>query len=89
MTITAMAIVLPTAVYSTFEISKPEDINKQILGFSRGTAVVLLVLYIVYLYFKFVSHKKLFEGKPGEIAAHNSGGDRNVPTTPVHDWELG
>jgi Ca2+:H+ antiporter len=83
MIITAVALVIPTALYSTFETSKPDDIDKQILGFSRGTAVVLLVLYIAYLYFEFVSHKELFEGKPDESAAHNGGGDSNVPTTPV------
>jgi Ca2+:H+ antiporter len=83
MIITAVALVLPTALYSTFETSKPKDIEKQILGFSRGTAVILLVLYIVYLYFEFVSHKELFEGKPDESAAHNGGGDGSVPTTPI------
>lgn len=83
MIITATALVLPTALYSTFETSKPDDIDKQILGFSRGTAVVLLVLYIAYLYFEFVSHKELFEGKPDESAAHNGGGDSSAPTTPV------
>ena len=83
MIITAVALVLPTALYSTFETSKPDDIDKQILGFSRGTAVVLLVLYIVYLYFEFVSHKEFFEGKPDEMAVHNGGGDSNAPTTPI------
>jgi Ca2+:H+ antiporter len=83
MIITAVALVLPTALYSTFETSKPDDIDKQVLGFSRGTAVVLLVLYIAYLYFEFVSHKEVFEGKPDEIAAQNGGRDSSVPTTPV------
>lgn len=83
MIIIAVALVLPTALHSTFETSKPEDIGKQILGFSRGTAVVLLVLYIAYLYFQFVSHKELFEGEPYECAAHDSGDSGNVPTTLV------
>ncbi|KAF8860899.1 calcium/proton exchanger [Acephala macrosclerotiorum] len=83
MIITAVALVLPTALYSTFESSKPDDIDKQILGFSRGTAVVLLVLYIAYLYFELVSHKELFEGGPDESAAHNDGDDSGVPTTPI------
>ena len=82
MIITAVALVLPTALYSTFESSKPDDIDKQILGFSRGTAAVLLGLYVAYLYFEFVSHKELFEGKPDESAAHNGEGDSTV-STPV------
>ena len=83
MIITAVALILPTALYSTFETSKPNDIHKQILGFSRGTAVILLVLYIAYLYFEFVSHKELFEGMPDESPTHNGGGDSSVPTTPI------
>jgi Ca2+:H+ antiporter len=83
MIITAVALILPTALYSTFETSEPKDIQRQILGFSRGTAFILLVLYIVYLYFEFVSHKELFEGTPEESPAHNGGGDNSVPTAPV------
>ena len=62
MIITAVALLLPTALYSTFEASEPTDVVKQILAFSRGTAAVLLVLYIAYLYFELKSHKYLFDG---------------------------
>ncbi|KAF4625531.1 hypothetical protein G7Y89_g12638 [Cudoniella acicularis] len=62
MLITAVALILPTALYSTFaDSAKPPDLDGQILAFSRGTALVLLVLYLVYLYFELVSHKHLFD----------------------------
>jgi Ca2+:H+ antiporter len=83
MIITAVALIIPTTLYSTFGTSKPDDIDRQILGFSRGTAVVLLVLYVAYLYFEFVSHKELFEGQPDESAVLIGGVDSNVPITPT------
>jgi Ca2+:H+ antiporter len=79
MIITAVALILPTALYSTFETTLPLDLDKQILAFSRGTALVLFVLYLVYLYFEFVSHKDLFD-PPKECTTHHGAGNSNVPT---------
>ena len=78
MIITAVALILPTALYSTFESSKPLNLDRQILAFSRSTSVVLFVLYIAYLYFEFGSHKDLFNPQPERSTAHNSRGDSNV-----------
>lgn len=72
MIISAVALILPTALYSTFEASKPVDLDQQILNFSRGTAAVLFILYIAYLFFELKTHKFLFDAPP----------DRDV-----HDWE--
>ena len=89
MIITAVALVLPTALYSTFEtLSDSIDINAQVLGFSRGTAVVLLVLYTAYLYFEFVTHKEIFEGPSDSDGEQNSNtNDHNTsnsaPPTPA------
>jgi Ca2+:H+ antiporter len=78
MIITAVALILPTALYSTLE-SGP-DVETQILDFSRGTAIVLLVLYLVYLYFELGSHKYLFEEQPqpDRSTAHVNGGNDHV-----------
>ncbi|KAE9379879.1 hypothetical protein N431DRAFT_361098, partial [Stipitochalara longipes BDJ] len=84
MIITAVALVLPTALYSTFEtLSDSIDINAQVLGFSRGTAVVLLVLYIAYLYFEFVTHKELFEGPPEDDVDPSTSPSTSAPPTPA------
>jgi Ca2+:H+ antiporter len=37
-----------------------ETINHQILVLSRGTAVILLVIYVLYLYFQLSSHADLY-----------------------------
>jgi Ca2+:H+ antiporter len=74
MIITTVALILPTALYSTVEIasSEPHHLEPQILAFSRGTAFVLLVLYIAYLHFEF-TRKDLFDPQPlGTIRRHDS-----------------
>ncbi|CAK7200398.1 Vacuolar calcium ion transporter [Sporothrix eucalyptigena] len=58
MTITAVALILPTALYSTF--TNTADIGEKILSFSRGTAGILLAIYGVYIYFQMVSHADIF-----------------------------
>lgn len=41
-----------------------EDINATILNLSRGTAVLLLALYVLYLYFQLRTHHNLFAPEP-------------------------
>ncbi|KAK6500086.1 hypothetical protein TWF481_010443 [Arthrobotrys musiformis] len=82
MIITTVALIIPTVLSYTFGDSEP-NIDKQIISFSRGTAVVLLILYIAYLYFEFVTHKELFEGEPEETAGDNGEDDSDAPPTPI------
>ncbi|KAJ5347886.1 uncharacterized protein N7506_001139 [Penicillium brevicompactum] len=65
MMITAVALLLPTALYSTFPVSEIDD---RVLSFSRGTAVVLLALYAGYLYFYLGTHKHLFISNDSEAS---------------------
>ncbi|KAL2127382.1 hypothetical protein VTI74DRAFT_10819 [Chaetomium olivicolor] len=58
MTITAATLVLPTALYSSFRGTA--DIHDKILVFSRATAVVLLLVYCVFIYFQMWSHQCIF-----------------------------
>ena len=39
---------------------KTEDVNATILNLSRGTALLLLALYVLYLYFQLRTHHNLF-----------------------------
>jgi Ca2+:H+ antiporter len=49
MNVSAVALILPTAICSTFKASELEVSDKVILAFSRGAAMVLFALYI-YLF---------------------------------------
>jgi Ca2+:H+ antiporter len=72
MIITAVALILPTALYSPFDVSEVED---KILAFSRATTVVLLLTYGVYIYFQLGSHKHIFEAAEQEA---NEGGQNEA-----------
>jgi Ca2+:H+ antiporter len=71
MVITAVALILPTALYATFTSSESSELIHKILIFSRGSAVVLFVLYVMYLYFQLKTHPHLFLGAPEETDDRN------------------
>ncbi|CAG8228196.1 unnamed protein product [Penicillium salamii] len=79
MMITAVAILLPTALYSTFPVSEIDD---RVLSFSRGTAIVLLALYGGYLYFYLGTHKHLFVTSDSE-ASDDEDDTKPEPRTPA------
>ena len=76
MVITAVALILPTALYSTFTSSESSELRDKILAFSRGSAVVLFVLYIMYLYFQLKTHPHLFEDADDRNVAEEERGPR-------------
>ncbi|KAJ5396500.1 Sodium/calcium exchanger membrane region [Penicillium cosmopolitanum] len=81
MMITAVTMLLPTALYSTFPVSQ---IDKSVLAFSRGTSFVLFLLYGGYLYFHMKSHKHLFlseeEEEQEETHLNEVGGSKSTKT---------
>ncbi|KAJ5812804.1 hypothetical protein N7447_009827 [Penicillium robsamsonii] len=76
MMITSVTMLLPTALYSTFPVSEIDD---RVLSFSRGTSLVLLVLYGGYLYFYLNTHKHLFLSNENEAGNDESNGDSSSP----------
>lgn len=70
MIITAAALILPTALYSTFTSSKQHESESRITAFSRGSAIVLLALYMVYLYFQ-LTHPQFFLSTPEELRSED------------------
>mmetsp|Transcript_14140 Transcript_14140/g.31760 ORF Transcript_14140/g.31760 Transcript_14140/m.31760 type:complete len:434 (+) Transcript_14140:136-1437(+) len=59
--IATMGILFPTILTNSAE----ED-NAEELGYSRGTSIVLFLLYFAFLYFQLFSHKFLYEERPEE-----------------------
>jgi Ca2+:H+ antiporter len=60
MTLASAAIIIP-AVYVAFDARQQDELLNSVLVLSRGTSIVLLVLYLVYLDFSLRTHAKLFE----------------------------
>jgi Ca2+:H+ antiporter len=62
LTLAASALVIPTILFSSLleaKDGKPSDI----MSVSRGTAIVLILIYIVYLVFQLKTHSELFKNE--------------------------
>lgn len=63
MTLSSASLVLPAALYAILDQSRSNNDKKtdSILVLSRGTAIILLLLYVLYLVFQLRTHSNLFE----------------------------
>ena len=78
MVITAVALILPTVLYTSF-MSLGSGIDDKLVSFSRGTAVVLLILYSGYLYFQLKTHSHLFiESQKDDEATEATDGSKTA-----------
>lgn len=76
MTLASAAIIIP-AVYVAFDSRQNHELLDSVLILSRGTSIVLLLLYIVYLDFSLRTHARLFEECKEKIEAVASSNDKN------------
>ena len=70
MAVAAASLIIPSALHMAFNDNGfvVVDSFQSILILSRGTSIILLVLYLMYLYFELKTHAQLFE--QGELEAH-------------------
>ncbi|KAF9450331.1 calcium/proton exchanger [Macrolepiota fuliginosa MF-IS2] len=66
LTISVIAVLLPAAFHFTAQLD-PNTETRDILAVSRGTSLILLVIYIGYLLFQLWSHAKLFEDDYSDV----------------------
>lgn len=59
MAVATASLIIPAALYSTVDQTDPHSFDL-ILQLSRGTSVVLLILYVMYLFFQLRTHEELF-----------------------------
>lgn len=52
-----------------------ESTKRTILALSRGTAIILLILYVMYLFFQLKTHHNLFSGECDSDNASQNGSD--------------
>jgi Ca2+:H+ antiporter len=75
------SLIIPAALSASLNASKVNSL-KSILLLSRGTAIILLLLYILYLFFQLKSHSSIFDGEPaGE--SEESGEERILKPLPA------
>ncbi|KAG6027087.1 hypothetical protein E4U41_001053 [Claviceps citrina] len=61
MTLSSASLVIPAALYAVLDQSHTGSKNESILILSRGTAIILLLLYVMYLVFQLRTHSNLFD----------------------------
>jgi len=62
MVIASASLIIPST-FSTTSGSKSIEHNENVLTLSHITAIILLILYLVYLYFQMVPHAHLFKAE--------------------------
>ena len=60
MAVASASLIIPAALYQSLVPTKEPSFDS-VLKLSRATAFVILVLYILYIYFQFYSHRHLFD----------------------------
>lgn len=65
MAVASASLIIPATLYAALSQSSKHDAQNNILIVSHGTAVILLVLYVMYLYFQLRSHASMFEESNG------------------------
>ncbi|KAI9900661.1 hypothetical protein N3K66_004923 [Trichothecium roseum] len=63
MTLSSASLVIPAALYGVLDQRDATGKEQSILVLSRGTAIILLFLYIVYLIFQLRTHSNLFDAE--------------------------
>lgn len=61
--VSSTSLVIPAALSLAYDNHGTEQSLSSILILSRGTAIILLILYVFYLYFTLKSHSQLFESE--------------------------
>jgi len=62
MAVASASLIIPATLFAALAKSE-EKTSDNILTLSRGTAIVLLILYIMYLVFQLKTHARLFDGE--------------------------
>ncbi|KAF2843448.1 calcium/proton exchanger [Patellaria atrata CBS 101060] len=70
LSLSVMSLLLPTAFHASF--AEEDEANRDTLKISRGTSVVLLLIYVLYLLFQLKSHAYMYESTPQQIIDEES-----------------
>lgn len=67
MAVAAACLIIPATLYASLQNGKSDEVVAvdKILLLSRGTAIIMLCLYCLYLYFQLRSHADLFDAEGG------------------------
>ena len=73
MAVASASLIIPATLYAALQDSSKASSQDNILVLSKGTAVILLILYILYLVFQLKTHAQLFDAE--QQRPENENGD--------------
>jgi len=76
MVVASVSLIIPTALNLAFDNKGTIDSTSDILILSRGTSIILLTLYVLYLYFQLETHSKFFEQTKSNVQPKDAGARR-------------
>lgn len=80
LSLAVISLMLPTAFHASFNSN--DEADSQVLKVSRGTSVILLLVYILYLVFQLNSHAYMYESTPQHVIDRES-----VPGPAAHYFD--
>lgn len=81
MAVACASLIIPATLYASLGNGKVAETDNKILVLSHGTAIVLLILYMLYLFFQLKTHAKIFEGDPEQGEPEEVDGGRKEGDT--------
>ncbi|GME90937.1 unnamed protein product [Ambrosiozyma monospora] len=84
--LSVIGLLLPAAFKASLP-AKTEYLEDKVLEFSRGTSIILLVVYCFYLYFQLGTHRELFEDAAAEEAEEDESAIETGITSTVEPAE--
>jgi Ca2+:H+ antiporter len=76
--VASVSLMIPTALSFAYNGHDPDESLHSILVLSRGTAIILLALYAIYLHFQLKTHSRFFE-EPQEPQSSNEDEETKSP----------
>ena len=80
MAVSSASLIIPSTLYAALKNSEASS-EDNILVLSHATAIILLILYVLYLFFQLRTHAKLFDDEEGsnEEGSNEEGSNEEVP----------
>ncbi|OKL59334.1 hypothetical protein UA08_05390 [Talaromyces atroroseus] len=87
MAVASASLIIPASLFAAMSDSyntAPENTRNSILLLSRGTAIILLVLYVLYLVFQLKTHSRFFEDQQSAVVEAEAGAAEAEPEAEDH-----
>lgn len=75
MAVASASLIIPATLYAVMAQSPDNNTKDNILVLSHGTAIILLIIYVLYLIFQLRTHNDLFEEESGATPDDNGNND--------------